>query len=209
MQTTTSPPEIPPENRVYILPIDWENVFYSLADKYDNNFEDVNLEYRLRKLKEWVQSHGKLWGHGTVARDGKISEGHGRIFVPEHLSAPHSRIIVGLNFTTELCPKLELPEPKLDTKSGLYKDVVDTVDDAIIDWTLSMIHSQSNVTDICLAAADKDYIPMLKQARECGIRISLAPPTEEALAWNKEIVDLVDVDPATGEKLLFMLDQVV
>jgi hypothetical protein len=183
----------PTGKRQILLLVDWDNFWYSLMNRF--GVGEMNIEHRIEKLVEWVKGKGELLG------------GHGFIFAPEHLSSIHQEICInnGLWFIT--CPKKQLSEARMNKKTRELELRVDTVDETIINFAKMMI-GHPNFGTICLVSGDNDYVPLFEEMGRCNIKRALIAPTVDSLSKTKELINLVDNDPATNEKMLLILDRI-
>jgi hypothetical protein len=167
--------------RVLLL-IDWDNFFLSLISLFKTN-EGIMIENRIKKLMKWIEENlGELLG------------GHGFVFAPEHLSSYHQRICARNGLKLVICPKRPMNPGEEDT-----------VDETII-WFAEMMVNHPNFETICLVSGDSDYVPLFEEMGRQGIKRALAPPTVGSLSKSGDLVELVDINQETAERLLFMLD---
>jgi len=201
------PPEISTVKEQVLLLLDWENIRIPLSEVF--GYEDIRIKDRLTALIKWAKGIGNLWGHGVIDRFGKISDGHGFVFAPTHLNGPDEDMLNKLGFIIVICPKQTLDKPRVNNKNGNWETIVDTVDDTIIDFALATTACQCTVKTLCLASGDKDYIPLFKEMEKRGIKRALAPSTNQSIARNRELPNMVDRHPVTHKKMIYMLDQAV
>jgi hypothetical protein len=178
-----------------LLLVDWDNLFSGLLHRFDKKVEEMRLAYRLEKMMEWI---GK--------EVGQLLGGCGFVFAPEHLTLFHQEMCVRNKLRLIVCPKRQLKAPKLDRKKGKIVREEDTVDETII-WYANMMAGHPHFKTICLAAGDNDYAPLFEEMGRRGIRRALSPPTDNSLAKTGELVSLVDRNPITHKKMLFVLDK--
>ncbi len=181
------PPPLLTANKVLIL-VDWDNLFYSLFDAFK---VEMNLDYRLEKLMKWIKSE-----------IGEILGDKGFVFAPDHLSPLHQQACVENNFKLIICPKKDIR----DEQGRLIKEE-DTVDETII-WFGQMMMRHQDVEFICLVSGDDDFVPLFEEASKYGVKRVLAPPTIGSLSKSKALIRRIDKHPATGKKMILMLDQI-
>jgi hypothetical protein len=173
------------KSKVLVL-FDWENAFFSLFSEFGPN--KLNLEYRIKKLMEWIKSDvGELLG------------GFGFVFAPNHFSSYHRKICIQNKIRIMICPK------EASKKKG--EKARDTVDETIINFGNVMLR-HPDVGFICLISGDEDFVPLLENSKKNNVKIALVAPTLNSLSTNQNIVKLIDCHPETGKKMALRLDQV-
>ncbi|MEI7424940.1 MAG: NYN domain-containing protein [Candidatus Staskawiczbacteria bacterium] len=185
-------PNFPKRNKKVILLVDWENLFYCLHQR--SNGTNMRIEYRIKKLLEWVCT--------------EIGETMCSIvFAPEHLSADHRKIWADNGFKIMICPKKQLDKPERNPKSGQMETLKDTVDETLI-WFATMMFKHPDTGYICLVSGDDDYVPMMEEAKKLNVKRALAPPTIGSLSKSQGLVKTFDRHPFTGRRMILRLDQV-
>jgi len=178
-----------------LLLIDWDNLFYGLFNRF-GGVEGMHIEERLDKLLKWVS--------GEI---GIILGGHGFVFAPEHLTLIHQQMCIKHGLILITCPKRHLQEPRMNIEKGRIETEEDTVDQTIIDFAKMMI-GHPDLKTILLVSGDNDYVPLFEELGRRGILRALAPPTLNSLAKKAELINLVDINPKTGKKMLLVLDEI-
>lgn len=181
-----------------LLLIDWENLWYGLLHRFNGDPEEMNISRRISGLMNWVQGMGGPLG------------GHGFVFAPDHLPAGDRENCFRKKLQVITCSKKYVGEGKLNEKKGDTETIVDTVDDTII-WYARMMVGHPNFKTLCLVSGNNDYVPLFEQMGHLNIKRALAAPSFDSMAkptQGKILVDLVDRDPLTNERLLLMLDKV-
>ena len=177
-----------------LLLIDWENLFYGLFRRF--GAEEMRIEARIKKLMDWIKTDiGELLG------------GYGFVFAPEHLSYRHQQTCVEDKLRLMICPKKHFVEPRTNPKTGDSVTEEDTVDETIIWFTKTMVR-HPNFKCICLVSGDSDYIPLLEEMPQYGIKRALAIPTIDCLSKNRELTSFADRSPITDKKMLMRLDNI-
>jgi hypothetical protein len=172
-----------------LLLIDWENLFYSLCDILGPI--DMQLEQRIKKMMEWIS-----------VEVGEVFAGF--VFAPEHMNSIHQRICTELGFTFIVCPKKYLTVSQLNPKTGFMINILDTVDQGIIDFG-TMMTGYSEFNTVCLVSGDSDFIPFLKLLKKHKKRIALVAPTTYSLSQDKQMENLADLSPKTGNIMFLKL----
>jgi len=90
-----------------------------------------------------------------------------------------------------------IPCPKIKDKAG---QETDTVDQTLIEFGKKAISQIPNLTHLCLASGDKDFIPLLREAMRRGLKIIIVAGSISSL--SAELIPLADKDPATGRKMI-------
>ena len=186
-RNTTSPLS-EPAKKVLVL-VDWDNLFCNLYN--DFKAEGMRLDYRLKKLKKWLQNE--------VA---EILGDYGFVFAPEHLSFLHQQICVQNGFRLITCPKRQI-----QNRATGETDEEDTVDETII-WFGQIMMRHPDVKFICLVSGDDDFVPLFEEALKHGVKRALVPPTINSLSKSKRLIRLVDKHPKTQKKMVLRLDEV-
>lgn len=184
---------LPPVKEQILLLFDWDNFWYSLLNRF--GIGEMNVEHRIKVLMKWVNGLGELLG------------GHGFVFAPEHLSSIHQEICVNNGLWLITCPKKQLSKAEKNKKTGEMETRVDTVDETIIEFAKTIL-GHPNFKTICLVSGDNDYVPLFEEMKNHGIKIALAAPTIDSLSRTKDLLNLVDNNSSTNERMLLMLDQI-
>lgn len=163
--------------------LDWENILYSLLGLGPY---EMDLAKRINALMEWIK-------HDI----GDIFDGY--VFAPEHFTAYHRKICVQNNLEIMICPKRKAKE------KGAKEE--DTVDEKLIKFGKKML-KHPDIKIICLVSGDEDFVPFLEKAKNKGVKIALAPPSLGSLSSSKKIIELIDLHPETGKKMVLVLSQI-
>jgi hypothetical protein len=138
---------------------------------------------------------------------GELFTGHGFMFAPEHLPSIYQEMCVSRGLRLITCPKKNLATPMRNQKTGKMETRVDTVDETIAEFAKSMV-GHPNFKTICLVSGDNDYVPLFEELGDNNIRRALAPPTLGSLSQTKQLINLVDINPLTGEKMILVLSEI-
>ncbi len=175
-----------------LLAFDTENFFNGLTSRFEAG--ERNIEKRIKALMSWVESMGGLLG------------GHGFIFSPEHLTSPqHEMFNRNGSWFFITCYKKILGQAELNPKTQKMETVVDTVNQTIADYAMTMTRHKDFQT-FCLVSGDGDFIPLMEELRRCGIKTAIAAPSINCLSRN--LINHINFNPETGKKLILMLDEV-
>ena len=195
---------VPAQEQVLLL-IDWDNVWCSLLNRF--GIGEMKIEGRIEGLMKWTREKvGELLG--TEILEGKLVQGHGFVFAPEHLSVIQQQICVERGLRLMTCPKIHLKELKQNRKSGKMETEADTVDESIIWFAKMMVKNSKLIKTVCLVSGDNDYVPMFEELQRLGVKRALIAPTLDSLSKTKELINCVDENPITHEKMLLVLDQI-
>lgn len=165
-----------------LLLIDWDNVFLNLFKDLGPN--EIRFEERIDGIRHWLESNA-----------GKIFGGHGFVFAPEHLSSYYQEVCRDSGLKIIICPKEK-------SETGPKKDVVDEN----IIWFAELLADHPDLSWICLASGDSDYVPMLKRMKEKGKKIALAIPTLNSYSRLSEMASLAD--KVKNKKMILLLDSI-
>jgi len=162
-------------NKILVL-IDWENLLI--------NTEVPSLE-RFSRAMGFDQLIRQLTNIGDIANV--------FIFIPPHIASPYTEIFQRLGFFIILCPKIK-------TKEEGKKD---TVDEILIELGKKMMDQIPSLTHLCLGSGDKDFVPLIREAIQRRLKIIVAVGSLKSLATD--LINLADVNPLTGQKMVYFL----
>lgn len=168
-----------------LLLIDWDNLFINLFN--DLGHERMQIEKRIEKMMDWIKTEiGELLG------------GYGFVFAPEHLSLFDRKMCTDNGLTIIISPKKEIPDSNKQE---------DTVDEKII-WFANLMADHPEVKYLCLVSGDSDYIDMLKDVKQKGVKVALVIPTMNSFSRMSGIALLADVN-SKKEKMVLLLEEIL
>lgn len=102
------------------------------------------------------------------------------VFLPPQQAYIWGETYHELSFYTIVCPRIQ-------NKDGKEQD---TVDDTLIRFGKMAIDNMRNLSFICLGSGDKDFSPLVRQARKKGLKIIVVAASINSLSSN--LIDLAD-----------------
>lgn len=166
-------------NKVLVL-LDWENLQLGTASIPPDKF---SLQVGLEKLIEKIA--------GEV---GKIIFVF--VFLPPHLAPIWGERLKKEGFFIVCCPKIK-------GKDGVDRD---TVDEELMRLGRKMIAEIPDLTHLCLGSGDQDFIPLLQDAKQQGIKIVLVSGTLTSL--SKELIRFAEKDKRSGKRRVFLFSPI-
>lgn len=164
-----------PNNKVLLL-IDWENLLSSTVSIPPEKFSlDAGLNNLIEKITQEV---GIIIGI--------------YVFVPPHLVSTWGEKFKKEGFFIICCPKIK-------TKTGEEKD---TVDEELSRFGMKMVAQISDLTHLCLGSGDQDFIPLLQEAKQRGLKIIIATGNLQSL--SAELIRFAEKDPITGKRRVYL-----
>ena len=151
------------EERKAVLLVDWENIFRNLA-RENRNTQAVSGLF-LKLIKQIT---------GEIARIAIIF-----VFLPTHLMAAWEELFWEKGFFVVNCPKTQ-------NKKG---EEIDTVDETLIKLGRELINNMP-LTHLCVAAGDKDYVPLFSDAIWQGLSTVAIPGSDNSIA--SELIEVSD-----------------
>jgi hypothetical protein len=185
--------KVPPRNGNKTLVLwDWDNFLMGLQTRFAP--DEVKLSSRIEKLMTWIENEcGEL-----VEVGGKEK---GFVFAPEHLQPFYQDICVVNRLHLNTCPKRKIADEN---------ESMDSVDEEII-WFGKLMLRHPDIGCICIVSADQHFLPLLREAKESGLRIAVAISAKGSLSKQKPIIEdilfLVDKSPITGRKMFIEADK--
>ena len=113
------------------------------------------------------------------------------VFLPPNLGHLVAEDMYELGFFTVICPKIK-------DKEGVRQDMTDRT---IIDFGKKMIALIPDLTHLCLGSGDKDFIPLIREATQKGMKIIIVASSARSL--SRELVGLTD-EKDDGKKLIYL-----
>lgn len=115
------------------------------------------------------------------------------IFAPLHIASQYQKLFYELGFYTIACPRIT-------NKLGQEVDATDSV---MIDFGKKMISQNPNLDYLCVGSGDKDFLPLIRKARQSGLKIiTIVGCNIRSLA--EEIIPLVDNHPGSKKKMVLL-----
>lgn len=162
-------------NKILVL-IDWENLLSSTVSIPPEKFSlDTGLNNLIEKITQEV---GIIIGI--------------YVFVPPHLVSTWGEKFKKEGFFIICCPKIK-------TKTGEEKD---TVDEELTRFGAKMIAQIPDLTHLCLGSGDQDFIPLLQEAKQRGLKIIIATGGLQPL--SVELIRFAEKDPITGKRRVYL-----
>ncbi len=110
------------------------------------------------------------------------------VFVPSHQAAVWGEISQRQGYFTIYCPK------KKD-KKGEEKDAVD---DKLMRFGFKMLDQMPGLDYLCLVSGDRDFVPLLQEARYHGVRNIIVAGDLRSL--SEELIPFAEKDPKNPKK---------
>jgi hypothetical protein len=163
--------------------IDWENISKDIIEgRYVP--ERFSREVALVRLFEWIKGEAE-----------EIFDTF--LFSPLFIVYTDFKLFHDHGLVSTTCPKVPLGSPE-------KKDTVDTI---LIEKGLKWI-THPELTHLCLASGDSDFIPLVKEAKKIGLKIMLSA-LDPAVArvpgrqfLSKELAKMADISPKTGQPMI-------
>ncbi len=163
-----------PKNKVLVL-LDLENLLLNINSTSPFEFSLVEgFTKIMRKLGEF----------------GRVVEVF--VFGPPPTINLNLSTLHQMGFRAITCPKVIIE------KTGPR---IDTVDSEMIDFGKKMIAEMANLTYLCLGSGDKDFIPLIREAERCGLKIVIVAGNKDSL--SEELTSFVCRNPVSGEKAIY------
>jgi len=163
--------------------IDWENISKEIPH-IKTAPERFSRASALKKMFAWISSEVD-----------KIFDTF--VFCPLYMAYTDYQMFHDLGLFLTTCPKVPLGSPQKK----------DTVDPTLIERARKWI-THPDITHVCLASGDSDFIPLLKIAKQRGLKIMVCA-LDPALArdprhlpLSRELAEMADVSEKTGEKMV-------
>lgn len=148
-------------------------------DNIEANFpKRLNFPAELAKLLQWLEEIGEVSG--------------AFVFAPLNTAYYRLETFQKQGFFNIICPKLLGPEGEKDT-----------TDETLIKFTKGQIEECPSLTHLCLASGDKDFLPLIEEAKRKGLKIAIAVSTFSSLSF--ELMGREDKHPTTGEQMLYVI----
>ena len=162
-------------NKILVL-IDWENLLSSTVSIPPEKFSlDAGLNNLIEKISQEV---GIIIGI--------------YVFIPPHLVSTWGEKFKKEGFFIICCPKIR-------TKTDEEKD---TVDEELSRFGMKMVAQISDLTHLCLGSGDQDFIPLLQEAKQRGLKIIIA--TGDLRSLSTELIRFAEKDPITSKRRVYL-----
>ena len=158
----------------WLVLLDLENL---LMNTYLGSQRSFIFTDKLGKAIEELEKRGKI----TL----------GIAFTPRHLIPTYEQFFHEKGFFVVACPEVETKEGKKDT-----------TDDKLIAAGKILINTPG-LTHLCLGSGDDDFMPLLIEAREKGLRIAVIVGNTKSLSGN--VSRAVETISGTNKKDVIVL----
>lgn len=163
-----------PRNEILVL-LDLENLLLNIEPPSPFEFSlTEGFEKMIKKLAEF----------------GRVIEVF--VFGPPPTINIHLDMLHKMGFRSVTCPRVVMGKdgPKMDT-----------VDAAMIDFGKRMIAEMGGLTHLCIGSGDQDFLPLVKEAKRCGIGIVIFAGSEDSL--SEELANTACKNPLTEERAVY------
>lgn len=160
---------------------DWENTAKGMRERgYTKGNYDLAAGFD--RLKQWWDEIGKVI---------KVY-----LFSPMHKIFGFDAVFQRQEFSIILCPKIT------QVVSAGVVNYMDTTDANLINQGEFCINYIPSIGYLCLGSGDKHFAPLLRNAKDKGIKIAIVHGNEASL--SSELWDLADKHPRTGKKMIHL-----
>lgn len=160
---------------------DWENTAKGMREnEYAKGNYDLSAGFD--RLNQWLTEIGK------VIRV--------LLFSPMHKIFGFDATFQRQEFSIVLCPKI----PRVISPGVV--EYIDTTDANLIRHGEFCIDHMPDIGYLCLGSGDTHFAPLLRAAKNRGIKIMVVYGSEMSL--SSEIWNLADKDPKTGKKMVHL-----
>ena len=152
------------EGRKVLAVFDWENLFANLSLPPAEKFSmAAGFDRLIREISDKVGEIVNVF-----------------IFTPPHLISSMGQDFYEQGFFIIACPKVK-------NKAG---EITDTTDATLIRFGERQMDQIDGLTHLCLGSGDRDFTPLIRRARQKGLRVVVTAGSERSLA--SEMIKLAD-----------------
>ncbi len=171
------------KNHKVIAIIDWENIRQSMMEE-SYSPEGYSILSGLEKMKNWLLTIGQqIWIIVYVCSD--------QLFY-------FIKTFEQLEFTSIICQPEE--------EEGQKKDTTDRHIISDFSKLLDMV-SDKGIYCLCLGSGDADFMPILKKAKEKGIKIAIAAGSKRSI--SQDLKKMADNHPEEGNKMIHIITPLI